>query len=292
MGACRSATPPVATNEDGTITVASFNFPESEVVAEIYAGALEEAGFRVDRAFALGARELVLPALQRGLVEVVPEYSGSAVSFLGQTPSSVPSRTHALLRSLLLDRGILALGPAEAQNRNEFVVSGETARRFSLNEISDLAPYAGTMTIGGPPECRERPLCIPGLRATYGLEFDSFIELDGGGPLTSEAIERGTVDVGLLFTTDAGLRAGDLVALDDDRGLQPAENLTPLVRSDVITSFGQGVVDTLERVSASLTTDDLRQMNEEILSGGSPAGVARAWLESHTLSTDPATPTS
>jgi osmoprotectant transport system substrate-binding protein len=269
--------------DDGSITVASFNFPESEIVAEIYAGALEGAGFDVQRIPDLGTRELVLPALERGLVEVVPDYAGSAVSFLGGVPSPIPARTHALLQNLLQERGIRALRSAPAQNRNELVVTLETANRFSLNSISDLTPHAPSLTLGGPPECVERPLCLPGLQAIYGLEFNSFIELDTGGPVTAEGIERGVVDVGLLFTTDGLLRSGDLVALEDDRSLQPAENLTPLVRDDVLATFGDVVAETLDGVSELMTTEDLRALNAEVAAGSSPQDVAQDWLEAHDL---------
>jgi osmoprotectant transport system substrate-binding protein len=281
--ACGSDPAPAPVTDDGAITVASFNFPESEIVAEIYAGALEASGFDVHRVHGLGTRELVLPALQRGLVEVVPDYAGSAVSFLGGVPSPNPASTHAQLQSLLADRGIQALQAAPAQNRNELVVTLETASRFSLNTISDLIPHGQSLTFGGPPECEVRPLCLPGLRSTYGLEFDSFVALDTGGPVTAEAIERGVVDVGLLFTTDGRLRSGDLVALEDDRGLQPAENLTPLVRDDVLDGFGPGIARTLDAVSRLLTTDELRALNAEVTAGSSALAAARGWLASHDL---------
>lgn len=269
------------TTADDAITVASFNFDESQVVAEIYAQALEGAGFTVHRLPQVGTRELVIPAMERGLIEVVPEYAGSAVSFLGGTPTADEARTHDELSELLGERAIDVLDAAQAQNHNALVVSEEVAESLSLRRISDLTPYAAGMTLGGPSECPERDLCLPGLEDTYHLRFDSFLPLDGGGSFTAEAIERGTVDVGVMFTTDGVLDEGNLVALEDDRLLQPAENLTPLVREDAVERFGPGVALALDRVSALLTTDALRTLNSQVAQGDDPAEVARRWLQAH-----------
>lgn len=269
--------------DDEAITVASFNFDESEIVAEIYAQSLEAAGFTVERVPRLGTRELVLPALQRGLVELVPEYTGSAVSFLGGSPTADREQSLAQLRELLRDRGIDALGQAPAQDRNAVVVSAEVADSLSLDSIGDLIPYANGMTLGGPPECADRPLCLPGLEDTYHLTFDSFLPLEGGSALTAEAIARGTVDAGVMFTTDGALSSDDLVVLEDDRHLQPAENLTPLVREDTLARFGPGVRATLDRVSAALTTKALQDLNQQVEGGVKPANAAANWLADHDL---------
>ena len=269
------------TTTDDAITVASFNFDESQVVAEIYAQALEGAGFTVHRLSQVGTRELVIPAMERGLIEIVPEYAGSAVSFLGGTPTSDEVRTHDELSELFGERAIDVLDAAQAQNHNALVVSDEVAESLSLRRISDLIPYAAGMTLGGPSECPERDLCLPGLEDTYHLRFDAFLPLDGGGSFTAEAIERGTVDIGVMFTTDGVLDEGNLVALEDDLRLQPAENLTPLVREDTIERFGPGLALALDQVSALLTTDALRTLNGQVSQGADPAEVAHEWLEAH-----------
>jgi osmoprotectant transport system substrate-binding protein len=281
--ACAPTSTPSTVLADDAITVASFNFDESQVVAEIYAQALEAAGFTVHRVPQVGTRELVIPALERGLVEVVPEYAGSASSFLGGSPTADRSTTHDELSELLHDRGIEALDAAPAQNHNALVVSAETADALSLRSISDLMPYARDMTLGGPPECPSRELCLLGLETVYGLAFNSFLPLGGGGTFTGEAITRGSVDVGIMFTTDSVLAGHDLVVLDDDRGLQPAENLTPLVREDTLQRFGPQVADVLDLVSAQLTTEALRSLNGEIERGSEMATVAEAWLNDHDL---------
>ncbi|MDH4111791.1 MAG: ABC transporter substrate-binding protein [Actinomycetota bacterium] len=266
-----------AANDDA-ITIASFDFDESEVVADLYAGALRLAGFDVSHVRRAGTREVVLPALERGLIEVVPEYAGSAVGFLGGEPSTDRDTTHARLRVLLGARGIETLDAAPAQSRNGLVVTSETASDLALRTISDLRAVASEMSLGGPPECPERALCLPGLEQTYGLRFARFLPLDAGGPITAEAVLRGTVDVGMLFTSDGSLTERGLVLLRDDRGLQPAENITPVVAREAVLRFGPELVDVIDTVSVALTTDELRTLNVLVRLGTSPEEAAAAWL--------------
>ena len=285
---CRPAEPRrmIAVGDD-VITVASFNFPESVILAEIYSQALEGGGFAVDRQLDLGARELVEPALERGLVEFVPEYSGSALTFVTKGEAAVTAdegATHRNLRSALAERGIIALVPAPAQDKNGVVVTAETASRFNLTTISDLVPVASDLVFGGPPECPERPLCLPGMESTYGLKFRAFTPLDSGGPLTVQALAESQIDVGLLFTTDGAIESNDFVLLEDDRMLQPAENVTPVVHEDVVERFGDDLVRVVNAVSAELTTEDLRVLNARVSIQGRPApDVAAEWLADHDL---------
>lgn len=270
---------------DDAISVGSFDFPESTVLAEIYAQALEAAGFRVDRELGLGPRELVEPALQRGLVELIPEYAGSALTFVtlgGAPPTSDPEATNRALAEALAPRGITVLDPAPAQDQNGFAVTRATATRYGLQTISDLAPVARSMTFGGPVECPRRPLCLQGLESTYGLSFKDFVALDASGPLTAAALAGGQVDVALMFTTDGQIAQNDLVALEDDLGLQPAENVTPVVRTDAVQRFGPRLVDVLNAVSAELTDGALRALNAQVgFERIEPADAARAWLLAH-----------
>ena len=268
---------------DDAITVGSFGFPESVLLAEIYSQALEAGGFTVERAFGLGPREFVGPALDRGLVELVPEYAGTALAFrsLGAgRPSADPYATHRDLDRALADSGVEALDSAPAQTANTFVVSRDVARRYHLQRLSDLIDVAGTLSFGGPPECPSRPLCLKGLEDRYGLHFGKVLALDAGGPLTHQALDSGGVDVALLFTTDPKL--DEFVELVDDKSLQPAENVTPLIRRDVVDRFGQGVTSLIDAVSRELDTRTLRELNatdaEEPGSEDAPA-IATAWLQ-------------
>jgi osmoprotectant transport system substrate-binding protein len=268
-------------SEDNSVTIASFDFAESELLAEIYAQVLEGAGYSVERKLRLGPRELVSPALSVGLVEFVPEYLGTALQFLdldAGVPDSDVQRARDQLVRTLEGSDITVLASAPAQDSNTFVVRSEVARSLRLRTLSDLAPVAPGLTFGGPPECPTRPFCLAGLRRRYGAEFSAFITLDAGGPLTRQALTNGQIDVGLMFTTDPNTNDPSLVVLQDDRSLQPAENVTPLVRTDLIRRFGQGFADIVDGISQQLTTTGLRDLNAQV-AGGKPApAVAAAWL--------------
>jgi osmoprotectant transport system substrate-binding protein len=280
----RSAQPTTALGDD-RVTIGSFDFPESALLGELYAQALEGHGIAVERRFGLGTRELVLPALQRGLVELIPEYVGSALVFLGGEPTAEVTPTLLRLRGHLAGRGLAALDPAPAQDQNGFVVTAQTAERLGARDLSDLLGDAGSLTLGGPPECPSRVLCLRGLEETYGLRFGSFLPLDAGGPLTLEALLSGAIDVGVLFTTDGTIERRGLVLLGDDRNLQPAENVVPVTRQDVLRRFGPAFSEVLDAVSAALDTRTLRGMNAAVEAGGSPAEIARTWLDAHGLRT-------
>ncbi len=286
LAACGSAPAPRTTAlDDDAITVASFNFPESVLLAQLYGQALRSAGFRVELALDLGARELVQPALQKGLVELVPEYAGSALEFVaGQGSASADERaTHRTLARAMASRGLTVLAASPAQDRNGIVVTKETATRYGLRAISDLGPVAPQMAFGGPPECRERALCLAGLASVYGLRFESFVPLDEGGALTVAALQAGQVQAALLFTSDGQIDAHGFVLLEDDRHLQPAENVTPIVRTDALHRFGPKLAEVTNAVSAALTTEDLQRMNDDIAAGEAPAAVAAGWLAEHGL---------
>lgn len=282
MTACHAAGSggPTALGDDA-ITVGSFDFPESVLLGELYAQVLERAGFQVIRQFDLGPRELVFPALQRGLLEVVPEYAGSALSFLGGGATADPALTHQRLADAVRSRGLSVFEGAPAMDRNGFVVTVATAARWNLTSLGDLSPHAAEMVFAGPPECADRPLCLEGLENTYGLHFSNVLSLDTGGPLTVSALTSGTADVGLLFTSDPLLNGGQLVLLRDERALEPAENVTPIVSDEAIRRFGPGVSAALDALSIRLSTDELRNMNGSVDGGASPADVARAWLDSN-----------
>jgi osmoprotectant transport system substrate-binding protein len=162
------------------------------------------------------------------------------------------------------------------------VVTRQTADRLGLHRISDLATVASGLTFGGPPECPNRRFCLLGLERVYGLRFKEFVPLDAGGPLTRQALEHGNVDVGLLFTTDPAIVSDGLVTLDDDRHLQPAENVTPLVNREVVDRWGSHLVELVDRVSHDLTAQDLLDLNAQVERGeASVAAAAATWLKDH-----------
>jgi osmoprotectant transport system substrate-binding protein len=271
----------------GIITVGSFNFPESVLLGEIYAQALSGAGYPVRTAPALGPRELVSPALQKGLIQLVPEYAGSALEFasLGRAAATSDIEvTHRALVDALSRTGVVARAPAPAQDANAIVVTTATAARYRLRTVSDLAPLAGRLVFGGPAECPVRAECLVGLRDTYGLHFNSFVALDTGGPLTRQALAAGGIDVALLFTTDPNISGNGFVVLDDDRHLQPAENVTPVLTRATSDRYGPAMGDLLDRVSLHLDTQELSRLDGQMELEGAPAAlVAASWLKAQGL---------
>jgi osmoprotectant transport system substrate-binding protein len=269
------------------ITIGSFDFPESVLLAYVYGDALAAAGFPVRVLPNLGSREVVDPALMSGLLQIVPEYSGSALEFLSlgrQSATSSGAATSRALAQWAAGDGLATGRPSDAQDTNVIVVTAATAAHYHLRSIADLARWAPRLAFGGPPECPDSAYCLPGLRKTYGLRFGTFIGLDAGGPLTLQALEAGDISVALLFSTDPAITSQHLVVLTDDRGLQPAENVVPLVRRSVVVRYGSRVLAVLNSVSARLSTLSMRAMNAQVeMRGENPRLVAGSWLHMYGL---------
>jgi osmoprotectant transport system substrate-binding protein len=259
------------------ITVASFNFPESQIVSEIYAQALEEAGYPVERQMDLGARELVFPELQSGNLDLLPEYLGSAivVGFEQDAPEDVDSGVETL-SELFAEDDISVLEPAPAESANVFVTTTEFAEDNGLSAVSDLADV-GDITFSGPPECQERETCYGGLQDIYGLDNVDFEAIQETSARV-QALEAGQNELTLLFSTDAVLGLADLEVLDDDEDIVPPENITPILRDEIVDAYGDDLVTLLDGISALITTDVLIELNIEESEGIAPADVAADWL--------------
>ena len=268
-----------AVTDGPTITIGSANFSENALVAEIYAQVLEDKGYSVERNLNVGARDVYGAALESGELDLVPEYVGSALSFKGGTPTADSEATAQALRDAWEANGIAVLDPAPAQDKNGIVVRQDTADELGLSKVSDLAAHPD-LIFGGPPECPEREFCLIGLTDVYGLSFAEFKPLDVGGALTVAALEGDEIQVALLFTSDGVISAKGFVLLEDDQGLQPAENLTPVIRQEIVDAYGDALVDALNEISAELTTTELSEMNRRIgIDGDDPETVAADWIE-------------
>jgi osmoprotectant transport system substrate-binding protein len=273
-----------STGGEGVIVVGvSGAFAENQIVAEMYAQVLEQAGYAVERQLDLRSREVSQNALEAGFIDVKPEYLSSLLLFLDPNAEAsadaddVARQTAELLRS----EGITLLTPSAAEDTNQFVATAETAERFDLTTMSSLAPVAGQLTFGGSPECPQRPFCLPGLHETYGILFDDFTPLDAGGPLTVEALRSDAVQIGLLFSTDPRIEQNGFVPLVDDRHLQDAENITPVVRSDMLN---QEVRRLLDAVSARLSTERTTELvGRVVIDGEGVAAVATGFLNANGL---------
>lgn len=274
LGACGGSG-----GSSGPITVGSTDFSEQLIVAEMYRGALEAAGIEAEASYNLGAREIVEPALEEGEIDLYPEYVGTALEFLNGGAGEATADTEATtekLREAFAEADIDVLEPAEAQDKNAIVVTPELAQEHSLATISDLQEVAPELVFGGPPECPERPLCLQGLEGTYGLDFKEFRSLDAGGPLTVAALEDGEIDVALMFSTQGIIADKGWVTLDDDQGLQPAENIVPVIRSEAVTDE---ITEVLNAVSEKLTTEEMTELNRRVdVDKEDPETVAGEWL--------------
>jgi osmoprotectant transport system substrate-binding protein len=270
------------------VVIGAFNFSESKILAEVYVEALRQAGADAEVLAEVASREIMEPALEQSQVDLVPEYLGTALTFLeGEVPSDARTVAEAndALTVAFAARGVRVLAASPGQNRNEIVVTQEFAELHSLDEISDLTRVDQDASFGGPPECPSRPLCIGGLGDVYGLAFREFRPLDSGGPATVAALVGGEVDVALLFTTNPQITAKDLVVLDDDLDLQPPENLVPVVRDDAAEALGASALAAVDRVTRHLSDDALRQLNGLVeIDGLTEAEAARSWLQSEGLS--------
>ena len=287
LTSCSSAGEQAAARPRGNeVVVSSFNFPESTLLAEIYAQAIEAAGIPVRRELNLGPRELVQPALLAGLVDVLPEYLGSALASLAGAEGALTADAAAAR-----DRLVTALRPwdvrvmdsSAAQNQNGLVVTRSTAERHGLRAISDLAGFPGPVTLAGPSECPQRPYCLPGFESRYGLRFARFLPFDTESQRATALVDE-VVDVAVMFTTDGRLATGDLVLLSDDRALQPAENVVPVVAGAALDRYGTRLSGALNAVSAGLTSNGLSFVNWRVdIAGRDIATEARGWLERHAL---------
>lgn len=270
-----------AATEGPEIVIGSFGFGESEILGEIYQQGLAKSGYTVTHNAQIGPREIVKPALESGEIGFVPEYVGSALEVgFGIEPPSDGDEARMALADAYQPANIRVLDLAPAEDKNAFAVMQATADEFGIATVSDLSKL-GTVSLGGPPECPERPRCLLGLEGTYGLTVE-FTALDAGGPLTTEALKGGEVQVGLYFSTF--IFEADIVALEDDKGLQPAENVVPVVRNEIVEAYGDAFADRVNDISARITTESLTEMNREFgVDQVDASDIAAAFLEDQGL---------
>lgn len=271
-----------------TITIGSAGFWESAVVAEIWAQALEDAGFTVERSLELGARDITHPALVDGEINLMPEYIGGylAVTYGGEPTPDVDASLDALRTELEAD-GLVAFDPTPGTDADGFAVRSETAEELGLATLSDLAEVADQLRWGVAPECAENPNCGLGLERVYGIDFDALPEVETLGacnPAIAEALNADNIDVAQVCTTQPEIVAFNLVLLDDDLDLAPAQNIVPVARQELVDEAGDLLESTLNAVSALLTTEALTELgNAVIINGDSYADAAAQFLADNGL---------
>ncbi|QIM19804.1 glycine/betaine ABC transporter substrate-binding protein [Leucobacter coleopterorum] len=277
-----SSSDPMATSRGGssnsdTVVVGSADFAESQLIATIYSHALQDTGIKVEEKLNIGSREVYMEALRDGSINLLPEYNGYLLGELdADADTSDRSTIDAQLAKLLASEGIEVLDASKAENTDVLVVDPTVAKQHKLENISDLQPVAGELVLAGPAEWKSRYVGLPGLEKEYGLSFKEFKVLDAGGPLTLSALQNGQAQVGDLFSTDPAIEESKLVTLVDDKGLFLPANILPVIRKDAAS---KEVTEVLNRVSASLTTEDLMHMNGRIAAGDDFGAIADDWLK-------------
>ncbi len=270
----------------GELTVGGANFTEMLVMQEVYKLLLEDAGYTVT-VQSVDNRELYLPALESGDIDVVPEYAATLVNFLNidengpDAPiiaTSDVTETIEAGRPLAEARGLTILEPAEAIDANGFAVTQEFAEQNNLSTLSDLAALGQPIVLAATEECPERPFCQLGLEQTYGLNITQVEPLGFSSPQTKQAVQDGTAQLGLVGTTDGTLDQFGLVLLEDDMSLQLADNLVPFVNTE--SAGAPEIADALNQLADVLTTEDLAELNRQVDEDRmQPADVAQAYLE-------------
>jgi len=274
-----------SSGDSSTITIGSANFPENELLAEMYAQALEAEDVTVTRKFNIGARELYLKALEDGSIDLLPEYNGALLAALspkGEVPQSVstPDEVYDALQKVL-PKGTQTLPQSAAEDKDTLTVTEETASKYDLKTIEDLKPVAGQMSLAAGPEFDKRYQGIVGLEKVYGVTFKEFKALDAGGPLTKAALEKGDVEVANIFSTDSAIETENLVVLEDTKNLFLAQNILPLITKDKVNGT---VEDALNKVSEALTTEDLTEYLAKVqVDKQDPATVAKEYLSDKNL---------
>lgn len=280
LTACGIGKDPLASDDggssDGAIVVGSADFPESQLIATIYAEALRANGIDVTEKLNIGSREVYVPAIRDGSIDLLPEYSGALLQYLDSATTATTSDEVTAEIKAKLPAGLVALEPSPAEDKDVLAVRQETADEYSLETIEDLVPHADELTLGGPPEWKTRENGVAGLQDKYGLTFKEFLALDAGGPLTLNTLLSGQIEVADVFSTDPAMRSENLVALEDTKHLFLAENITPIINEN---KAGDDVRGVLADVSAALTTEDLIEMNQRVADLEDMGDIAREWLE-------------
>ena len=269
-----------------SITVGSKNFTEQKVLGEVYAQALEAAGYKVSKSLDLGDEKTAQKALKQGEIDGYPEYTGTALLSLCSVPTDQipkdPAQAFEETKSCFAEDRLTAFPPTPFTSSNEVGVTQETADRLGLRQISDLAEHDQDLTLYGSPECRERTDCLLGLQQTYGLDFKKFTPVDIA--LRHEVLKRGDDIVSIVFTTDPQNKRENLVLLEDDRSMFPPNNSSLVMRKQVADEAGPALPATLKVIQAALTDENMQELNARVdLDGQSPAAVAKAYLTENGL---------
>jgi osmoprotectant transport system substrate-binding protein len=276
------ATDPFATSgdDDATIVIGSQDYYSNEIIAEIYAQALEAAGYTVDRQFRIGQREIYVPEIEAGAIDLFPEYTGPILSYWNpDTEARLAEDVYTELLETVPD-GIRALDQSPATDQDAYTVTRAFAEEWDLSTIEDLTKVTVPLILGGNSEGENRSNGPRGLREVYGVEVDFTPIEDGGGPLTVKALQDGDIQLAIIYTADPSIEANDLVSLEDNRGLLLASHVVPLASEDI----DDAAAEIINAIGAAMTAAELVTLNgRSVTEQLSPAVIAADWLAAQGL---------
>ncbi|HEY7044764.1 MAG TPA: ABC transporter substrate-binding protein [Nocardioidaceae bacterium] len=277
--------------DKGSVTVGGQDFTESQVMAAIYQALLENEGFDVTTKL-VQTRDIYLPELSKGNVDIVPDYLSGITDFLNTekngpdaplVSSHSPEKTLAALKPLAEAKGISVLAPSDATDQNAFFVTTDFADENNLRTLSDLAALGQPIKLAANSDCPGRADCLDGLKNVYGLDISKFEPLEFGSAQMKDAVKSGEVDLGQTGTTDGTLTDAGFTLLQDDKGIQPAQNLTPVVNSDFLDA-NPDLEALFDKLSQTLSTQDLAEMNAKVdVERQKPEDVANEFLTENGL---------
>lgn len=283
LAGCASSNPlsPTSSGSSGggstsTITVGSQAYPSNEIIAEIYAQALEGDGIKVERKFNIGQRDAYMPSIKSGEIQLFPEYTGNLLQYFDKTATATtPDDVYAALQKALPDN-LAVLDQATASDQDSYTVTKKFADKWNLKTIADLANVKEPLTVGANPEFADRPYGPKGLKSVYGIT----VGFKATGDTTVEDLVAGTVNIADVYTSDPRIKTDDLVVLQDPKGLILASNVVPLVSKDVKDK----IADVINAVQAKLTPEALVDLNlQNTKDQKSPEDLAKAFLSDNGL---------
>jgi osmoprotectant transport system substrate-binding protein len=265
----------------GGVTIGTANFTENQVLGYLYAAVLAAAGVKTNVRPNLGTREILIPAIKGGDIDLLPEYQGALLHYLDPKATATEEGEMQNALAVALPAGLQVLPYGMAEDSDAFVVTRETAKKYGMTSLADLKKQNGKLVIGAAPEVKKRQVGVVGLKDVYGVEFKEFKSLDSSGPLVKGALKKGDVDVANLFTTDTDIQANDWVVLTDPENLIPGQHVVPLIADRKADST---VRKALARLGNVLTTAQLTELNRQVdKDKKDPEDVANAYAKQHGL---------
>ncbi len=286
LSACSSNNPlsssssAASTGSSGPLVVGSQQYYSNEIVAELYAQVLEKAGMTVTRQYQIGQREVYLPEILKGSIDVFPEYNGNLLQYLDKTATATDSASIQAALTKVLPSGIRVLTPAAANDQDTYTTTSAFSTQYGVTSLADLSKVNKKLTIAANSEFATRPYGPPGLKSMYGVDITVIPVEDSGGPLTVKALTDGKADFADIYSASPSIVANNLVVLEDPKNLILPQNIIPVVSSRVNTT----AADAINKVDAQLSADDLRKLNSQSVNQQmKSADIAKAWLTSKGL---------